>query len=330
MNTPPADLAHASILAALHEGWAIDPIDLRYAPLGFGSHHWTATGPTGERWFVTVDDLRASHLGSYEDESFSQLETAFRTALSLREDADLRFVVAPVAGADGEVLRRLGERYALSVFPFLDVVPSGFGEFLTREDREGAMRLVAQVHNATAAVHADRLRRDTLAVLGREALDDVLLALDDPWDGGPYAEPARQLLREHIDAVVAALQRFDALAALVMADDSGWVITHGEPHASNIVRTRSGEQVMVDWDTVAFGPPERDLWMLVDDDHPDWTPYREVTGIRSISGEAMQAYRLHWSLSEIAVYTRWFRERHVRTEDTEIAWGGLQQYVQNT
>lgn len=327
MNTPPADLPHATLLAALDEGWAIEPADLRYTPLGFGSHHWTATTARGERWFLTVDDLLASHLGRSVDESFSHLETAFRTALSLRESANLRFVVGPVPGADGEILRRLGERYALSVFPFLDVEPGGFGEFRTREDREGAMRLVGQVHNATAIVPADRLRRDTLAVQGREGLEDALRALDAPWTGGPYAEPARQLLREHIDALLAALRRFDALAASVTADDSGWVITHGEPHASNVIRMRSGQQVMVDWDTVAFGPRERDLWMLADDEASDWKAYTEVTGVVNPAVEAIRAYRLHWSLSEIAIYTSWFRDQHDRTEDTEIAWSGLQQYM---
>ena len=39
-------------------------------------------------------------------------------------------------------------------------------------------------------------------------------------------------------------------------------MTHGEPHAGNVMRTDEG-RLLVDWDTVALAPPERDLWMLV-------------------------------------------------------------------
>lgn len=41
----------------------------------------------------------------------------------------------------------------------------------------------------------------------------------------------------------------------------GWVVTHGEPHPGNVIRTSHGLRI-IDWTTVQMAPPERDLWML--------------------------------------------------------------------
>lgn len=327
MKTPPRDLDDAQILSALVDGWNLTPSILHYLPVGFGSHHWVAASHDGDRWFVTVDDIGASHLAQTGDESFRILQTAFRAATGLRDAAGLRFVVAPVPDVGGQVLRRLGDRYAIAVFPHLDVRKSEFGQFATRADRDDAMRLVGLVHNATGLVDVHRLRRDTLAIRDRQRLEAALRATDAPWTGGPYAEPARALLGERARSLEDALQRFDALAASVMRAPSGWVVTHGEPHAANVIRTRAGDMVMVDWDTIAFGPRERDLWMLLDERMADLDAYREVVGAVPISEEALRAYETHWDLSEIASYTVWLWGEHEDTEDTRIAWAELQQYM---
>jgi spectinomycin phosphotransferase len=327
MNTPPRDLGDAQLVSALASGWNLTPSTLLYLSVGFGSHHWVAAGHDGDRWFVTVDDLGASHLAQTSDESFRLLQTAFRSATGLRDAAGLAFVVAPVLDVEGQVLRRLGDRYAIAVFPHLDVRKSEFGQFVTRADRDDAMRLVGQVHNATGLIDVRPLRRQTLAIRDRQRLVAALRATDAPWTGGPYAEPARALLVERARSLGVALQRFDALAASVMREPSGWVVTHGEPHAANVIRTCAGDMVMVDWDTIAIGPRERDLWMLLDERMSDLDAYREVVGAVSISEEALRAYETHWDLSEIASYTGWLWGEHDGTEDTRIAWAELQQYM---
>lgn len=329
MKSPPQHLQSSTIISSLAEGWSIHAADLDYMAVGFGSHHWSVVTVDGEQWYVTVDDLQASHLADREDEAFASLDTAFRTAAALRDVGRLRFVVGPVADQKGRVLRRLGRRYAISVFPFLEVETVESGEYSSDVDRFEAMELVGRIHTSTGSVPLDSLRRETLAVQDRDQLVNSLHVLDEVWTGGPYAETARKLLRAHARQVQAALRRFDTLAALVMRDRSDWVITHGEPHAANVIRTRAGDMVMVDWDTVALGPRERDLWMLIGDASSDWTPYSNVTGITSISEDAIDAYRLHWSLSEIAVFTGWCRAEHERTGDMDTAWAKLEQYVKD-
>ncbi|MBA3490026.1 MAG: aminoglycoside phosphotransferase family protein [Longispora sp.] len=85
--------------------------------------------------------------------------------------------------------------------------------------------------------------------------------LDRPWTGGPYGEPARALLSAHARHVEQLLIEFDRLVDRVQHTAADWVVTHGEPHPGNLLRTPTGLRLL-DWDTVQIAPPERDLWML--------------------------------------------------------------------
>lgn len=329
LRTPPPDLDLESVAGVLSEHWNIDAPSLNYVPLGFGSHHWIAEGEDGNKWFVTVDVLRDHHSGEDERTVFEILTTAFRTAESLQNMAGLKWVIGPTATRAGEPIVRLTNQFSLAVFPHLDVEPTEFGEFRNMADRNEALRLVGQLHNATTTVPVDSLRQDTLAIPNRTRLQDALKTLDATWTAGPFSDPVRLLLREHAAAVMDKLHRSDELAGPVTGDTSAWVITHGEPHAGNVIRTRSGELVIVDWDTVAYAPRERDLWMLVSESNPDWSSYRDATGVTSLSQRALDVYQLQWDLSEIAIYVSWCRKPHERTEELEIAWESLQQYLSN-
>ena len=57
VRTPPDDLAEAELVALLAEAWDLRGVELEHAPVGFGSHHWVATDPSGVRRFVTVDEV---------------------------------------------------------------------------------------------------------------------------------------------------------------------------------------------------------------------------------------------------------------------------------
>ena len=115
--------------------------------------------------------------------------------------------------------------------------------------------------------------------------------------------------------------RFDELARAA-ADGGPAVITHGEPHPGNIMRSAS-RLLLIDWDTAGLALPERDLWLAAGDDVRAADRYAELTG-RRVSGAAMDLYRLRWSLDyDIALFVGDFRGPHEQDEDTELAWAGL-------
>ena len=303
----------SAIVGALHEGWGIDVRSLTYAAVGAGSYHWLVGARDGMRAFVTIDDLDAKlWLGSTRESVLAGLERAFDTARALA-DHGLPFVTAPVLTGRGETLRRLGPRYTVALFPFVDGEPGRWGE-PTAQERAAVFVLLAQLHASTPAVRATATSLG-LELPGRHVLEAALRELDEPWTGGPFSEPAREGTARHASAIVELLALADSFAADVEQRGAPWVITHGEPHPGNVMRIGDG-YVLVDWDTLALSARERDLWMVVDGDDGGAEAYARATG-HEPDEVAVDFFRLTWDLKDLAEYLNVFRSPHNRNEDTE-------------
>ena len=313
---------------ALERQWNIRAARLDYLPIGFGSHHWEAVGADGTRWFVSADDLRAGHhAGLAPDDVFVVLDRAFRTAVALRDGAGLEFVLAPIPSDRGPVLRRLDARYAIRVEPLVEGEVGEFGEFEHPEERRRVGTLLGRLHAASESVPPGLPGREDFVLPGRQALEEAFSRLDTPWDHGPFAEPARDLLRAHAGGVRDRLRAYDQRAERVRDEPGRWVVTHGEPHSSNVIRDAAGGSWLVDWDTTLVGPRERDLWMVLDEDLTGWDEYRDVTGSVRLNEDALDLYRERWALAEIGIYVAEFRRPHEETEDTRISWEELGEYL---
>lgn len=308
-DRPPA-LTDEVLREALH-AWHITPTSLTHAPVGFGDHHWTATDDHSPRWFVTVADLTGKpHCGPTPDLAWHGLHQAMATAAALPLD----FVAAPLRTPDGHTLRRLGSHYAISVFPYLDGSTGDFGDPLTPADRAKLLDLLASLHHTPPPPTTPPHRPD---LPSRTQLNTALSTLRGPWTGGPFAEPARDLLTRHATTLQRRLEEFDHRAATLRGRP---VLTHGEPHPGNLLRTRH-RRYLLDWDTVALAVPERDLWLLAPD-AGDLARYTEISG-HPVDPSALELYRLRWALEDVAAFLTWFRAPHTRTADTEQAWTGL-------
>jgi spectinomycin phosphotransferase len=323
VKTPPHDIETTALIESLAEGWGfvVDAID--YAPVGFGSYHWVATDPAGLRRFVTVDDVsRKAWLGETRESVLDGMVRALGSSVALR-DAGLDFVLAPIPTHDGGALRPIGHRHTIALFPFVDGRAGGQFGYDSPEERATVLRLFARLHQATAAVDA-LARTVDLDLPGRRHLVSGLEAVGQTWTGGPFSEPARKELARHAAEVGELLHLFDRLRQEVAASDEEWVVTHGEPHAGNVIRGDAG-MWLVDWDTVAIGPRERDLWLLLGSDD-DATAYAEATGHRPDS-VAMDFFRLTWDLKDLAAYVEVLRSPHLEDHDTRKAYDGLTRCV---
>jgi spectinomycin phosphotransferase len=182
MLTEPVGLDPVVLVETLNQRWDLQVVSLEYLPRGFGSHHWLAADSSSGRWFVTVDDLRTGRIGARPpDEAFRTLDMAFRTAVLLRDEARLEFVVAPLADSSGSVLRRLGSHYAVSLFPFVRGDSAADGEFTSDHDRRRVLQLLGRLHRATAALPPGLTRREDFAIPNRDKLIDALAELEAPW-----------------------------------------------------------------------------------------------------------------------------------------------------
>lgn len=307
MKTRPEGVSDSALVVALRDGWGVEAATIEHVPWGFGSHHWIATDAAGARWFVTLNDTSDLSMGPH------QLRTAFTAARALR-DAGLEFVAAPLPTVRGErgVFADLDDRYTASLFDFLD------GD--TTDEPLEVAALLPRLHDATDVVASIALRED-FELPHRLELAAAIGDLDaEPWESGPFAEPARDLLETNLDFVTSLVAEYDSLVSRARSDAlsdtrSSWVITHGETHPQNVMRTPDG-LVLIDWDTARIAPRERDLWMLPREAHH---AYEELTG-RVVDADTLLLYQRWFELSEIGCYTALFRGPHVRDADTEESW----------
>jgi spectinomycin phosphotransferase len=322
----PDGVTDGDVIAALEAGWGLSIDRVTYVPRGGGSYHWVAQRDDGSQWFVTADDLITKKwLGSDTEEIFDGLRNAFDISAALRA-AGCDFVVAPVSTTAGASLHRLSPRYSVAVFPFVDGVAGEFNERLGPREHLGVLRLLAELHGATPVVE-HRAGRRGLALPGRADLEGALQEVRAPWTSGPLAEPARAALAANALEVRAWLEQFDDLTEQIARDQPQLVITHGEPHQGNFMRSE-GALFLIDWDTVGLAPPERDLWMLDDGTDGALDAYTKATG-RPPDPRGIALYRLTWTLADLAAFVGVLRLPHRRTKDTEKALAAFTSYLPN-
>jgi Phosphotransferase enzyme family len=87
------------------------------------------------------------------------------------------------------------------------------------------------------------------------------------------------------------------------------VITHGEPHPGNVLRS-GNRLLLIDWDTVGVALPERDLWHVTGSDSPEAAMYSELTRRVVCDDTALAAYRLCWQLDDLGLNVALFRSPH--------------------
>ncbi|MFE7133209.1 phosphotransferase [Streptomyces sp. NPDC057638] len=317
MRDEPEGIDTAAVGRALR-AWDIEAEAVTYEPVGFGDYHWSVRDARGRRWFVTLSDLDdKDHCGVGAEAAWAGLSRAMDTAYALRTHGGLDFVVAPLLTGEGRSLVRLGERYALAVFPYREGVGGAFGRTPAAPERAMTVDMLAELHRATPPDATPVLSAELSA---RTRLESALGELDRPWEGGPFAEPARALLAESAAVLARRLEEFDRRLARLKRGAGDLVVTHGETHPGNLL-WHSGRPLLLDWDTVGLAVPERDLWELAAEPE-DLARYADLSG-RAPDPSALAFYRLRWDLEDLTVYLGWFRSRHTRTQDTEAGWSGL-------
>jgi spectinomycin phosphotransferase len=210
VKEPPGHVDQRELARILHEQWGLAPGRLRHLPVGFGDHHWELTDAAGGRWFITVAELAGGWRGTGPAAGYADLQASMETVTGLGR-AGLEFAVAPVPTAGGQALAPLGDRNAVTVFPYIDGASGDFGDELPERDRLALIGILARLHGAAGPARRTALARGP-SPASRPALEAALGELGQPWSGGLYSEPARQLLARHAARLGRAFARLDELA----------------------------------------------------------------------------------------------------------------------
>ncbi len=330
MLAPPTDLTEASLAATLARGWGIEVAGLEYRAVGFGSHHWEVVEAGGARWFVTVDELCSppdvpSRRRTRRSRPGWRPPSAPRGRCGTWSTA-FDFIVAPVPSLDGAVLLPAGEGFAAAVYPLLEGESFRWGPFRYDDQLAAVVAMLISLHGAAlgraagAPVEEFRVQRR----------DELELAFGGgrprPRTAVPFSLPLAELISRNVPAVRAALHNYDELVANV-APSTPRVLTHGEPHAGNTMLTIDGWK-LIDWDTAAFAPPERDLWNLDPGDGSVLSMYADATG-HLPRRALLELYRLRSDLDDIALCAADLRTDHVEDANTAMSWETVQGIVQS-
>jgi len=318
---PPPELDVDQLLLVVRDRWTIDGDAMRYQPKGIGAYHWTVEVAGVPSYFVTVDDLTTKPwIAPDADATFVGLTAAYETAAAVHSSTGIDLVVPPLCDRDGRVTVRICDRFSLAVFPFVAGESGEWGQGIAPEARITLLTGLARLHLASppdgVPIPIHRFEMPERAVLL-----DALADLGRRWTGGPYSDPAQRLLAKHAGTIRARLDTFDRMAISVNEHSSGSVVTHGEPHPGNVMHSDGGIR-LVDWDTVALAPAERDLWMLDDGSADAFAVYAAMTG-RPVSRDAIEFFGLQWTLSDIASFTEVFRGPHVESNWLAEKWTGF-------
>ncbi len=138
------------------------------------------------------------------------------------------------------------------------------------------------------------------------------------------------MLAERTD-ILATLDKMRRLKPELGRLDLDRALTHGDPNWANILVDTSNNLLLIDWEDVALGPPERDLMFFT-----DWGEgrfelflrhYVETYGQVRLHEEAFAFYLYRWVVQEIADYSTRILFRNVYPEEDEHAWSELALYL---
>ncbi len=330
MLTPPPDLDETEVARLVRDAWELPLEQCRYLAEGMGSHHWLGSDATGaDRWFITADRVGAP-------KEAEELQACFTVVSSLAQQ--LPFVLGPQAAKDGSVIHPAGSDGSLlvSVRDYLPGDSGPFGVFAQPEIRFQVLRALAEMHALPVPDLLPRWQPETYAGI-RSALTEK----DASWAlAGPHAESARHLVLTNAGSLTRRLEDFDARSVDLLSHRHD-VISHGEPHAANVLVLESGHPsgglnspiALLDWDTVRAAPRERDLAVALPGadsvELPEATRiYLEASGdIDDLDQDVIALFREEWALNDIDVTLTELRAPHGDTADTRAALQILGNYA---
>lgn len=290
MREPPPDIGTDDVLAAVRSAWDTAVVRAEHVAVGFGAHHWVAYVSDRPALFITFDRLGQTRPA--ED-----LEAAYAGAVALRL-AGLEFVLAPLPNRTGSPIVRFRDG-ALSCTTWLDGKSGG------PLDAVWTSQALARLH----AVPAPDALPTWTPLVPPDFADDIELRLARPWGPGPYADLARNAVRERLTELARWVARYHELAGY--ARTRAWVATHGEPHSDNQLLTPHG-RYLLDWESLKLAPRERDLRELAD-----------ASAQVAADPAMVELFDLEWRLDEINQFATWFAAEHHGTEDDRIAYSAL-------
>lgn len=227
-------------------------------------------------------------------------EASAAVPMYLHDVLGIESIMAPIPARSGSPwVDAWGLRWLL--FPFLDGVDA-FERPLSEANWEALGASSRAMHDAT-------LPEPLTAGGVRESFDPIpreSAARLDAAMGAPVDERARRFeacWRTHRSTIREVLRRSARLARTLGARAHRLVPTHGDLHAGNVLTHVDGTLTVVDWDTLALAPRERDLMFVGGGVGGVWNePWQEQAFYRGYGTVDVDPHLLAWYRHERIVH----------------------------
>ena len=250
-------LDRSALMETIHKAYGYPVSMLTFLPEGEVGCHYIAGSDGGRRWFVTL--LVGSRLARLQMERID-----FTLALTRRlfDQSLFRSLVAPHFTRSGDLL---GDFHGcpLIVYDYIDGGNLAGIQPYPSEILLSLGRLTAQLHGLLPSLGMEVPYIEQFTIPFEADLRSGLAELEKL---NTHNRPGQQVLRDLVlpqqMKLLGLLDRLHELGEAARALQPPLVLVHTDLTPGNILRTSSGELVIVDWEGAMLAPAEHDLFIF--------------------------------------------------------------------
>jgi spectinomycin phosphotransferase len=272
--------------SCLQEKYGLTPLALEFLPLGLDSKTaiYRVMSNHGVRYLLKVK------MGSLYEPSCS--------VPRYLNDQGISSVVAPVLTKNHALWAKL-DGWAVIVYPFLEGDTSWTG--MTDEHWKEVGTIFKRIHQTAAPLHGFQpLRKETFdpGEYLRLVRAFEIHHVGKLRDGNASERSLRSSWMAHQSTINTAVTSLEKLARVLQSRSGAYVLCHADLHPANLIRDRTGQVFVIDWDDVMLAPKERDFIFAVNEPsrdssiRQDLPPFFQGYGETEIDWVGLTYY--HW------------------------------------
>jgi spectinomycin phosphotransferase len=321
MKTETRDIDKQQLMQAINAAYGLDITSLTFVPKGEDAHIYISGQPDGACHFVRAQAAARA----------VALEPVYGITHTLRTQYGLAAIVAPCANCSGRFTLDFAG-YIVAVFRYIEG-RSLYDQGVSATDLKQAATIIAALHESSAAHDIPALQKE---IFGNPFKPPILRALRAAQQAGDGAasqanrvrRQAQKLLMTERASVLATLEKMEWLGVRAQELATDWVLTHGDPNLDNLLKDAQGRLHLTDWDAIALGPPERDLFTFTGEGfEPFLGAYARARTKVALHQDLFAFYFYRWTMQEIADYTTRILFGNLGPAEDEHAWLELQPYL---
>jgi spectinomycin phosphotransferase len=253
-------LDRSALMETIHKAYGYPLSTLTFLPEGEVGCHYIAGSEDGRRWFLTL--LIGSRLARLQGE---RIDFTLSLTRHLLDRQLFRSLAAPHYSVAGSLVCDF-QGFPLIVYDYIEGGNlAGLQPYPTEISRELG-RLVAQLHGLLPHLDIQVPYFEQFTVPFEV---DFRLGLAEMERLDACSRPGQQMLRELLlpqqKALLVLLDQLHALGEAARSLHPPFVLVHTDLTPGNILRTSSGELVIVDWEGAMLAPAEHDLFIFADE-----------------------------------------------------------------